>query len=122
MSRRNWGELRPAADPKVPQREQVHLGPQKTIQRFLGITDDWFVLVERRVQYHRHSGQTAEFSDQRMVTRIGFFVHSLQTPASVDMRNRWNQLAMFRADLEHLHHERHVVVLFKPFRYGFAQN
>src|SRR5215831_631103 len=33
------------------------------------------------------------------------------------MRDRGNEFSFLRADLEYLHHERNVVILFKPIRY-----
>src|SRR5437763_17086677 len=91
---------------KVSQNEQIHLRPEKAIERFFGIADDRFVFVERSVEHKRDPGQVAEMFDQPIIARIGSLVNRLQSPGSIDMDNSRDHVPIFRADLENLHHER----------------
>src|SRR6266404_9602110 len=60
--------------------------------------------------------------DQAIVTRICFLVHSLQPPAAIDMYDRGNHYPLSGPNLKHLRHERHIAILFEPFRHRLTQN
>src|SRR4030095_7713798 len=45
---------------KIPEIKHVHLRLSKTINRFLRRADDRLILVERRIQNHRHTRQRVE--------------------------------------------------------------
>ena len=57
-----------------------------------------------------------------MIERIGALGHCLQAAGAVDMGDCGDQRPFFGADLEHLHHEGDVVVLFEPFGDGFVED
>jgi hypothetical protein len=70
--------------PKVSEDEQIHSCAEKTIERFFGVIDDRLVFVERCIEDHWDRSQTTEFRDQRVITRIRFFVHGLQPARSAE--------------------------------------
>src|SRR5437899_4875208 len=67
--------------------QHIHIRAKKAVERLARVQDDRLVLVERRVQEHRHAAQALERSDQSPVARIGSLAHRLQTSASVDVRD-----------------------------------
>ena len=43
------------ANQDVAEDQHIHLRAQKTIDGFLGAANDWFIVVERSIQHHRHA-------------------------------------------------------------------
>ena len=52
--------------------------------------------------------------DQLPVARVGLAIDGLQPARAVDVGDGRDQPALLLADLEDLHHERHVAVLLEP--------
>src|SRR5437763_15485839 len=79
ISQLPFSKISASRDPKIFQNENVHLGAQKTIERFLRITDNRFVFVKRGVEQEGDAGQIAKMFDQTVITRVGLLVDSLQS-------------------------------------------
>ena len=73
------------------------------------------VFIERGIQQHGHVGDAAEAFDQAVIERICTLGHCLQATGTVHMGDRGDERSFFGADLEHLHHEGDIAVLFEPF-------
>src|SRR5262249_39547470 len=111
-----------SGDQRAAKDQDIHLRAQEAIERLIRLADDGFVLVERGVEHHRHSGAVAEGFYEAIVARISPTADSLKSARPVDMADRGDGGALFCADLKYLHHEWHGVVFLEPFRHGFLQN
>src|SRR5208282_3706486 len=110
------------SDQEIAEHQGIHFCAQETIQGFLRTANDRLVVVERGIQYHRHTGLTLELADQRMIAPIRFRGHGLQTPSAVYMRGRGNLVSFFRPHGVSQRHKRRWMRLVKPLACFFRQN
>src|SRR5712692_2234434 len=73
------------ADQDIAKHQRVHLCPQKTVQGLFGAAHDGLVVVERRVQHHRHAGEVGKLTDQPPVARVRGAPDRLEPPGAVHM-------------------------------------
>src|SRR5512136_2796033 len=102
--------------------EDVHLGPQKTVQRLLRAAYDRLVLVEGSIEHDGDVGDCAKLLDQAVIFSIGISGHRLQSPGAVDVGDGGNLGPPRLADLKYLHHEGNVVVGLEPVEYALTEN
>src|SRR6266852_5178283 len=69
-------------DQEITENQRIHLRAQETIEGFFRPADNWFVVVERSIQHHRHSREIAKRRNQRVVPRIRFARDGLQPSGS----------------------------------------
>src|SRR3979411_3284923 len=59
-------------------RPHIHLGALETIDSFLGLADDWLILIEAGVENHRNTRLPLESLNQIVVERVLLASHGLQ--------------------------------------------
>ena len=64
----------------VADRQRIHLWCAESTRVLPGVADHRLVLVERRVQQHRHAGQFPEIFDQAMIARVSVAIDGLRRP------------------------------------------
>ena len=77
-------------DQRVAQHKHIHPRSEETIERFLRLAHNGLILVERRVQDHRHPRQSPERLDQAIIARVRLAMHGLDARRVVHMRHRRN--------------------------------
>src|SRR5208283_2044337 len=98
----------------------VHAGTEKGADGVRGGVDNGFTpKVERRVHDDRNAGALAKFVDQPPIERIDFLLDGLRAGATVNVRDRWNDAAFFRAHLRGKNHEGRIKGGFEKFGRGF---
>src|ERR1700730_17953380 len=102
----------------VSQDQSIHFCPEETIQGFLRLADHGLILIERCVEYHRYARENAKVFDQPVISWVGKARHSLEAARAIHVGNGGNQLSLFFANLEDLHHEWNGVVLLEPLGNG----
>src|SRR6185436_18857001 len=98
---------------KIPEIKHVHLRLSETINRFLRRADDRLILIERRIQNHRHTRQRLEIRDQLIITRIHLARDSLQATGAIEVRHGRDLAPPLVFDLIDHQHRRRRVCLFK---------
>ena len=73
------GGLLSTSDDGVFNHQQVHLGPQEAIEGLLWFTNDRLVLIEGRVEHHRHVCQLMKALDKLPELWIGVAMDGLQS-------------------------------------------
>src|SRR6478735_4366188 len=74
--------------------KEIHVGAQKAIECLCRRADDGLVLVERRIEHHRNSGEFAEALNEAPVARVSLSRDCLQTARAVDMGDRGDSRAL----------------------------
>src|SRR5713226_6552662 len=94
------------ADQMIAEYDGIHVGSQKTVERFGRRADDWLVAnVERRVQDDGNPSEALERLNEPVKPRIASLGHGLDTRRSVDVGDRRNGPAL-GPDLGDEQHER----------------
>ena len=92
---------------KAAEDEGVHAGTKKGAEGIGGRVHDGFAAkIEGGVHDHGHAGALAEFIDEAVVERVNFLFDRLGTGAAVDVGDRRDDTALFRAHLRGEDHER----------------
>src|SRR5712692_5200186 len=83
----------------------VEASAAESLDRILWPADNWLLNVERRVQEHRHSGDSLELADQLPVTRVSLSAHRLRACRAIHVHDCWNSIPLFFGDAENRHHK-----------------
>src|SRR5579862_6382106 len=111
------GELRrpvPAQN-VVAEDEDVHLRLRERVDRFRRSHDDRFVLVERRVEEDRDTGQPLELLDEPVIARLDVPLDRLHATGVIDTVYRRELRTLAGPRLIDEDHERRLVLLLEPF-------
>src|SRR6185503_5742065 len=99
-----------------------HLGLLKAFDRLLRRADDRLVLIERRIENHRHARELRKVRNQLIITLVDLSRDGLQTPGAVDVSHGWNLGPAFLPDLVDHQHSRRWMRLFKVVTDTLFQN
>ena len=99
----------------VPKHDAIHIGTQIAGYGFGRRVDDRLLPVETRVQQHRDTGQLGVLLDDAVVTRVGLALDRLDAARAIDVRGRWDERELVRADFRRHCHEGIGVLIFEEF-------
>src|SRR5712692_9398254 len=109
-------------DQETTENQRIHLRAQETIEGFFRPADNWFVVVERSIQHHRHSREIAKRRNQRVVPRIRLARDRLQAARPINMSRSRNLVAFFAANGVRKRHERRRMRLLEILCSRFRQD
>src|SRR4029077_1133035 len=95
--------------------QPVHASTFEAVYRLFRSTNDWFILIETRIQNHGNPGPAFKGPNQVVVERILLPVHGLKPPGIVDMIDRAKLGALFWTNPVNMQHERRGMVVLEIF-------
>ena len=105
---------------------RIHSSSQETVQRLLRRIDNRLVLVEARIEYHRHSGKCRKFADEPVISRISARAYGLEAAASIGVSDGWKYRSLLGPNRVYLLHEgvgssADEIVVHRAFQYRWGE-